>query len=108
MKKNRPATQLSFLCHPSRLDALARLVLAETSAIGLRHYPAGRIKLERRIEEFQTVFGMVRFKLVFEQGRFLRGAPEYDDCRRIARERGIPCREVMRLLAAQDLSGKII
>ena len=73
MKKNRPATQLSFLCHPSRLDALARLLLVETSAIGLRHYPVERIKLERRIEEFQTIFGPVRFKLVFDQGPFSAG-----------------------------------
>jgi len=107
MKKNRPAVQLSFLCQPSRLDALAHLVLTETSAIGLRHYPAGRIKLERRVEEIQTIFGPVHFKLVFDQGRFLRSMPEYDDCRRIAREKGIPCQEVMRRLTALDLSGEI-
>lgn len=105
MKKNRPATQLSFLCHPSQLDSLARLVLLETSAIGLRHYPAGRIKLERRIEELQTIFGPVRFKLIYDQGHLLRSAPEYDDCRRIARERGIPCQEVIRQLAAHNPSG---
>jgi pyridinium-3,5-bisthiocarboxylic acid mononucleotide nickel chelatase len=105
MKKNRPATQLSFLCRPSQLEELARLVLAETSAIGLRHYPAGRIKLERRIEEFQTIFGPMRFKLIYEQGLFLRSSPEYDDCRRIARERGIPCREIIRQLADHDHSG---
>jgi len=95
MKKNRPATQLSFLCRPEELDNLARLVLVETSAIGLRHYPVGRITLERRVEERQTPFGPVRFKMVFDNGMMLRAAPEYEDCRRIARERGIPCREVM-------------
>lgn len=103
MKKNRPATQLSFLCHPARLDVLARLLLVETPAIGLRYYPAGRIKLERRIEELQTSFGPLRFKLVFDQGQFLRGTPEYDDCRRIALEQGIPCQEVMRQLAAETV-----
>ena len=101
MKKNRPATQLSFLCRPEHLDALAALVLSETSAIGLRHYPAGRIKLERRIEEIETVFGPVRFKQVFDRGLLLRSAPEYDDCRRIARERNIPYHEVVRQLTTQ-------
>jgi uncharacterized protein (TIGR00299 family) protein len=95
MKKNRLGTQLSFLCRPEQLDNLAGLVLTETSAIGLRHYPAGRIVLERRVEERETPFGPVRFKLVFDSGRLLRAAPEYEDCRRIARELGIPCREVM-------------
>ena len=100
MKKNRPATQLSFLCTATRLDVLARLVLVETSAIGLRHYPAGRIVLERRSEVVATEFGPVRFKLVFDQGHFLRAAPEYEDCRRIARELAVPCREVFQKLAA--------
>lgn len=105
MKKNRPATQLTFLCRPQQLHGLARLVLAETSAIGLRHYPAGRIVLERRVEERQTPFGPVRFKLVFDNGLLLRAAPEYEECRRIARERGIPCREVMEQVVAWQRAG---
>jgi uncharacterized protein (DUF111 family) len=106
MKKNRPATQLSFLCRPEQLDALATLVLAETSAIGLRHYPVSRITLERRIEERETCFGPVRFKLVFDRGSLLRAAPEYEDCRRVARERGIPLQEVLRKLSAAMISGE--
>ena len=105
MKKNRPATQLSFLCRPHQLDSLARLVLAETSAIGLRHYDAGRIILERKVEERQTPFGPMRFKLVYDNGLLLRAAPEYEECRRIARERGLPCREVMEQVAAWQHAG---
>ena len=106
MKKNRPGVQLSFLCRPEQLESLGRLVLAETSAIGLRHYPASRITLERRIEERPTPFGPVRFKRVFDNGRLLRACPEYEDCRRIAREQGIPCREVMERLLSHDCSGE--
>ncbi len=96
MKKNRPGVMVSFLCRPEQLDRLARLLLAETSAIGLRYYPAGRIVLGRRIVEQQTEFGLVRFKQVYDSGgELLRRSPEYDDCRRIARERNIPCQEVM-------------
>ena len=100
MKKNRPGVQLSFLCTPEMLDTLSRLVLLETSAIGLRHYPVGRMILERRIEERQTPFGLLRFKLIFDNGRLLRYAPEYGDCCRIARELGIPLQEVMRKASA--------
>lgn len=106
MKKNRPAVQLSFLCRPEQLDSLGRLVLAETSAIGLRHYPAARITLERRVEERQTPFGAVRFKLVFDNGRLLRATPEYEDCRRISREQGIPCCEVMERVMASRHCGE--
>ena len=100
MKKNRPATQLSFLCRPEQLEILARLVLSETSAIGLRHYPVGRITLERRIEEQETTFGTMRFKLIFDNGCLLRIAPEYEECRRVAREHGLPLQDVLRMVSS--------
>lgn len=103
MKKNRPATLLSFICQPSRLESLAGLVLRETSAIGLRHHTVDRIKLERSITEFETVYGPVRFKLVYEEGRLTRRVPEYEDCRRIARERDIPLQDVLRCLMKYDI-----
>jgi uncharacterized protein (TIGR00299 family) protein len=103
MKKNRPATQLSFLCRQEKLDHLARLVLVETSAIGLRYYPVGRIKMDRHVATVQTDFGPVHFKQIFDQGRLLRSAPEYDDCRTIARERSIPLMDVIQRLAGQYL-----
>lgn len=95
MKKLRPATQLSFLCLPEQLDRLSTLVLSETSAIGLRHYPVGRIKLERLVEEKDTVFGPVRFKIISDNVGVMRVTPEYDDCQRVAREQGIPLQRVM-------------
>jgi uncharacterized protein (TIGR00299 family) protein len=100
MKKNRPAVMLSFLCTSQQLERLAQLLLAETSAIGLRYHRADRIVLRRQSVELQSEFGSVRFKQVFDSnGDVVRRSPEYEDCRRIARERGIPCQEVMLRLA---------
>ncbi|HXE95999.1 MAG TPA: nickel pincer cofactor biosynthesis protein LarC [Dongiaceae bacterium] len=99
MKKNRPGVMVSFLCRPEQLDRLAEDLLNETSAIGLRWYRADRIILQRRIVERQTEFGPVRFKEVTSSsGEVLRTSPEYEDCRRIARDRDLPCREVMERL----------
>jgi hypothetical protein len=96
MKKNRPGVMLSFLCRPELLDLLAEIVLTETSAIGLRHYRTSRIVLERKIVEQQTEFGLVHLKQVFgRDGTLLRSTPEYEDCRRIARERGIPLQTII-------------
>jgi len=96
MKKNRPAVMLSLICRPEQLDRLAEIVLTETSAIGVRHYRTARIVLERRIVERESEFGAVRFKEVFDRsGTLLRSTPEYEDCRRIARERGIPLQAVV-------------
>jgi uncharacterized protein (DUF111 family) len=100
MKKNRPATQLSFLCRPEQLEFLSSIVLSETSAIGLRHYPAGRTILERRIEERETGFGRMKFKAIYNAEKLLREAPEYEDCRRVARETGLPLQEVMKRVAS--------
>lgn len=95
MKKNRPGVTLAFLCRQEQLEQLAGLVLTETSAIGLRHFPVSRIVLERLQQELATPWGNVRLKLLYRDGLLLRSSPEYEDCRRIAREQGIPCRQVM-------------
>ncbi|MFH1028343.1 MAG: nickel pincer cofactor biosynthesis protein LarC [Pseudomonadota bacterium] len=106
MKKNRPGVMLSFLCREEQLDALARVTLTETSAIGLRHYLADRIVLERRIVQLPTELGPVRFKQVFDSdGKMLRAVPEYEDCRRIALERGLACRDVIQLAQCAGVSG---
>jgi uncharacterized protein (TIGR00299 family) protein len=105
MKKNRPGVIVTFLCNQPQFDTLTHLLLAETSAIGLRYYRADRIILQRRIVEQQTEFGVVRFKQVLDtNGELLRAAPEYEDCRRIARETGLPCREVMERLKFDEES----
>lgn len=91
MKKCRPAVLLSLLAHPEHVESLARIIFTETTAIGLRSYPVSRQILERRIEERDTCFGKVRFK-VSEFG----DKPEFDDCRRIALETGLALRSVLR------------
>ena len=93
MKKNRPAVTLSLLVATRELPRFAETILAETPAIGLRHYPVSRTVLERRLEERDTPLGKVRFKIT----RFGAKA-EFDDCRRIALETGLPLREVYRRL----------
>jgi uncharacterized protein (DUF111 family) len=60
--------------------------------------------LQRRIVERLTEFGNVRFKEVLEfSGKVLRSSPEYEDCRRIAREKKIPCLEVMERLRSRGV-----
>jgi pyridinium-3,5-bisthiocarboxylic acid mononucleotide nickel chelatase len=90
MKKGRPGLMLSLLCCPADLERLAALVMAETGSLGVRYAPLRRIVQSRRIEERDTPYGRVRFK-VSDAGE----KPEYEDCRRIAREQGIPCRDVI-------------
>jgi uncharacterized protein (DUF111 family) len=99
MKKGRPGTVLSFLCLPTDIERLAELLMKETGTLGVRYGALRRMVQSRRIEERYTQFGPVRFK-VSEYGE----KPEYEDCRRIARERGIPCRDIMHHLSHREES----
>lgn len=98
MKKNRPGVRLTVLSTPELLPALARLVLAETTAIGVRHYPVQRLKLERSLEERDTSLGQVRVKVIRDAGGDGRVVPEYEECRRIALEKRLPLLEVYRII----------
>ncbi len=98
MKKNRPGVRLTVVSPPDKLEELARIILTESTAIGVRYYPAKRFKLERAVEERETSLGRMKVKVLREGGKVVRIAPEYEECRRIARDRGIPLMEVYRIV----------
>ncbi|HVM95224.1 MAG TPA: nickel pincer cofactor biosynthesis protein LarC [Candidatus Acidoferrales bacterium] len=106
MKKNRPGVVLSLLCDHAARDRLAAIILNETSAIGVRHRVVERIVLPREIREVQTAYGAVRVKIAKTPDGSVNLAPEYDDCKRLARECGVPIKLVYQaaLAAAQTLS----
>jgi pyridinium-3,5-bisthiocarboxylic acid mononucleotide nickel chelatase len=91
MKKNRPGSLISVIATPDLTDQLAQVLFAETSTLGVRIFEAQRRVLARQIEEIETIHGKVRIKYT-EKGSF---APEFEDCRRIAADRGLPLRAVI-------------
>lgn len=91
MKKNRPGTLLRVITKPEHRENLAQLIFAETTTLGLRIYEAERRVKARAIREIETAYGKVRFK-TSDNGSF---APEYEDCRKLALERGVPLKEVL-------------
>jgi pyridinium-3,5-bisthiocarboxylic acid mononucleotide nickel chelatase len=105
MKKNRPATLLSVICEPGLTDAIATIILAETSTLGVRISRWERICLERRWEEVATEFGIIRIKIGEREGRVITASPEYEDCKRAATVHGIPLRHVYESAAALHRAG---
>lgn len=99
MKKNRPGLMLSILCEPEKCDELARLVFEQTTTIGVRIHQARRKVLQRQIVTVDTAYGAVNVKVAWLNGKVVNVAPEYEDCQRVATERGVPLKQVM--LAAQ-------
>lgn len=92
MKKNRPGTLLRVIAEPEDRDTLAQIILRETSTIGVRFYPVGRIILKRRSETLKTRYGNIKVKVVEEPDGTRRLGPEYDDLKRIATAKKIPLR----------------
>lgn len=100
MKKGRPAMQLGLLARRIDRDRLAQLLLDESTSIGLRHWEVGRVELDRRSETVDTPFGPIPVKIAGD-GRNV--APEYDACRRTAREHDVPVKQVMAAALAAAL-----
>jgi uncharacterized protein (TIGR00299 family) protein len=94
MKKNRPGTLLTILSRPDQRQALVAIVFRETTTIGVRYHDVTRERLEREIISIQTPVGAIRFKVARLGGQVVNAAPEFDDCLRIATERGLPVKEV--------------
>ncbi len=94
MKKSRPAVLLSAIAAPDQASHLAAIMLRETSSLGVRRRHLGRYIAQRSTETVETPWGTVRVKVKRLGEEVLSGAPEYDDCARLARTAGVPWQEV--------------
>jgi uncharacterized protein (TIGR00299 family) protein len=99
MKKNRPGVLLTILAPEALVPALEMVLFRETATFGVRRSPALRTKLRREAVRVETPFGPVLAKRGWRDGLSVL-TPEYEDCARVARERGVPLREVYRAVVA--------
>jgi len=95
MKKNRPGMLLTVLCRPQDARKLETLIFTETTTLGVRRREEQRQILNRTWDTVKTRWGNVRVKLASMNGTVTNYAPEYEDCRRIAKESGVPLKSVM-------------
>jgi len=95
MKKGRPGIKLTVLCRDRDMGGLADMVFRETTTLGLRFYSAERLTLPRKTEVLNTGLGRIRLKKAYLNGRILKEAPEYEDCKKAALKHNVPLREVL-------------
>jgi uncharacterized protein (TIGR00299 family) protein len=100
MKKNRPAYMLTVIAKPGTEDLLAEIVLAETSTLGIRSRRMERYCMQRETLPVETGFGTARVKTA-SFGQVRKASPEFEDCRRIAQETGMPLAKVYELVKAE-------
>lgn len=106
MKKNRPATMIQVLCPPDRKDIIFKRIFNETTSLGIRHHDVRRIALKRGIVQVDTEFGSLAAKKVVDPRGRARIVPEYEECRKVAREHHRPLRDVYEAVLKSALKRK--
>ena len=94
MKKSRPATKVSVLAEQKEREVLSKILLRETTSFGVRFYDVGRLTLDREIQKLKTSYGVIKIKIGSLDGETVQAAPEFEDCRNLARKKKIPVKKV--------------
>ena len=94
MKKNRPGIILTVLSDLKDKDKLIDRIFSETTTLGIRTYLVKREKLDRCFKRVKTRYGNVRVKIGEVGGVIKNISPEYDDCARLSRKKGVPLKIV--------------
>jgi pyridinium-3,5-bisthiocarboxylic acid mononucleotide nickel chelatase len=95
MKKGRLGALLTVLAKPEDAAAIEALLFRETTTLGIRRRSEARVILDRSFVTVETAFGRIRVKVASRGGEQRNAMPEYEDCRRAAREHGAPLKLVI-------------
>ena len=104
MKKGRTGVRIEALASPEKLEAVTAALFRGGSTIGLRHWPAGRRVLPRRMETVTWRGQEIRVKRSALPGGGERAKPEFDDVARAAAQLGITPLEAYRALLADGVA----
>lgn len=96
MKKSRPAVQLKVLCDISLKSEIEKILLTETTSLGVRHHAVIKTMLDRKSTTLSTQYGPIRIKEAVVSGKTVKFKAEYDDCIRAAEKYKVNLQEVYR------------
>lgn len=105
MKKGRPGYLLKVICEPAESLALKTCILSETTAIGLRFHRQQRMTLPRKRVTVKTPWGMVEGKEI-QTPSGLVITPEYESCRKLAKQEGVALLTIYSFFGGQCLPCK--
>lgn len=96
MKKGRTGVQVTVVSSPERAADLRKLLLRETTTIGLRWRTENKVAMPREFADVETQWGSVRIKIArWPSGAIANVSAEYEDCRAIAHQHGVPLKQVI-------------
>lgn len=94
MKKSRPGIVINIICEKELAETVKTIIFTESTSLGVRTFPFRKDTLVRKFETLNTIYGEVPVKRSYYKGEEVSCKPEYDECKRIATEKGIPVKEV--------------
>lgn len=94
MKKGRPGVVLKVICETGLEDAVKDIIFKESTTLGIRIFEFRKETLAREFAKLSTRYGEITIKKSFYENVPVSVKPEYEDCKRIASETGVPVKEV--------------
>ncbi len=105
-KKGRAGHILTILCDEARVSDLTALLFLGSSTLGLRMRREQRICLEREWKTVRTDWGNIRIKIGYFEGEPTAPAPEFEECRELAAEAGVPVLTIYNAALAAAVKGE--
>jgi hypothetical protein len=106
MKKSRPAVTVSVLCNVSQQKLIEEAFWLHSSTFGLRSYKVAKSMLRREIVKVKTKYGEITVKNGYLNGRIIKSKPEYEDCKRLAKENGVSIQTIYESIRLTERSKK--
>lgn len=88
-KKNRIGSIINLLCEIKDKDKFVRLILENTSSLGLRIKEVDRFETDRNFVDFDSTLGIVKVKFKYIDGKIYSFKVEHDDILKISQNSGI-------------------
>lgn len=101
MKKGRPGHLFTIAYPERRGQKIFDVIFNETTTIGLRVIKTERTKLKRKSYIADTSFGKVKVKETITSIGVKRVLPEYEECKRLAKEITRPLKDIQQELVAE-------
>lgn len=94
MKKNRPAHMLSIIVYKQNLKEILEILFSESTTLGVRLREIKRLRLDQQNFIAETKYGKIKVKTAMFKGEIKNIAPEYEDCKKMAKQHQVPLKEV--------------
>ncbi len=102
MKKSRPAVKISALCPAGKRKEIEDIFWLQTTTFGLRITKVTKKMLARDLSRQATRYGEVTIKNGYLRGKKIKSKPEYEDCKRLAKEKGVSIKDLYDSLSSED------